>query len=120
MKATGAEIKQFWDEWPPGADWYNDDAPLEVYLCSDNGDKLLLKLDAKYDLSDFGLLCWQGGSGKKVPKDPPMRGCLDVSFESWFKFWKKNKTTTSFSVLVNNNEVDAFKAIMKDHGWKVS
>lgn len=118
MKATGAEIKQFWDEWPPGEHWYNDGSELDVY--SGDEQRFLLVPEVKYDLTHFGILVWQGPGGLEIPKDAPMRGSLDVSFESWFKFWKKNKTTTSFSVIVNNNEVDAFKAIMKDHDWKVA
>lgn len=118
MKATGAEIKQFWDEWPPGERWYNDDSELDVY--SGDEQRFLLVPEVKYDLAHFGILVWQGPDGLEIPKDPPMRGSLDVSFESWFKHWKKGKISTSFSVLVKNEDVEAFQALAKQHGWKVA
>jgi hypothetical protein len=80
----------------------------------------LLEADQKYDLSDFGFLIWQGLADMKIPKDAPMNGCQDVSFEKWFKHWKKVKTSASFSVTVNNDQIDGFHEIAKKNGWKVS
>ena len=118
MKATGADIKQFWDEWPPGEHWYNDDAPLNVYEHGDDSKPCALELDQKYELGDFGVLAWQGPEGMEIPRDAPIRGEDYVSFERWFKHWKKGRTSTTLTVEVKNEDVVRFKEILEQNGWK--
>jgi len=115
MKALGAEIRAFWDAWPPGDNWYNDDAALEVY--GESG-ALLLEADEKYELPDFGNIVWQGQG--KPPRDPPAKGEQYVSFESWFRLWKKSLTTKTFVITVPSEAADEFEALCKQRGWKTS
>lgn len=57
MKATGAQIKEFFENGWPGDDWYWDDNNIEIE--SGQGD-FVLKLTQEYDLDDLGCLYWQG------------------------------------------------------------
>jgi hypothetical protein len=116
MKATGAEIKEFWDAWPPGSHWYADDGRA-VY----DGDTFLLEPDEKYHLDEFGVIIFDdhAAKGHRPSSGPPASGEDFVPFEKWFKFWKKTRTMTPMGVVVPNADVDTFKALCKEHGWKV-
>ena len=104
MKASGRDIKDFWDNgWPRG--FYNDDSELSV---EDDDGVLALDLDEKYDLSKFGILVPEsaqttGGYPEKV-----------VSFEQAFRKWYKGKTTATIIVSVPKQlEAEARRRIQK-------
>ncbi len=109
MKATGAEITEFWKEWPPGDDWYIDDG----FDVLDEHDQPLLDPKKKYDVSDLGVLVWQG----KGPSPAGLGGVVPV--QTVFAKWRKARTHQTFTVSVPNEAVDEFKALCERRGWKV-
>lgn len=110
MKATGAEITEFWREWPPGDDWYIDDG-IEV---TDEHDRPLLDPEKKYDVQDLGVLIWQG-------QEPGPKGSEEgVPVERVFAKWRKARTSQTLVVTVPNEAVDEFKALCKQRGWRVA
>ena len=118
MKATGAEIKEFWDEWPPGRDWF-----IEEEECGDSNN-WLLDANKKYDLNEvLGVLYWQGG-GDAVPSDHPMfkytEGHNIVPTSVFFRTWKKTRTEITLVVTVPKAEGDELKALCKQRKWKVT
>ena len=72
MKATGAEIWAFYQEWPPGGNWYHDEY-AEPIVDDDAGETCVLKPTAKYDLADFGVMVWQGGDAAPTEVRTPSR-----------------------------------------------
>lgn len=108
MKATGAEITQFWAEWPAGEDWYCDFGGLDVV---DDHDQPLLDPEKKYNVEDLGALIWQGEGG-------PPDGEDTVPATTIFARWRKSRTTQTFFVNVPNADADEFKALCKQRGWK--
>ena len=70
MKATGAEIKEFYvNNWPKG--YYHEDC----YLLEDDNGNWILPLDKEYDLADMGYLV------------PETQGDC-IPFEQAFLVWK--------------------------------
>lgn len=108
-KATGAELQAFYEEWPPGDDWYNDDTNIETH--SETGDWILDPL-TKYDLDDFGTINWQGDRHKD-------RDERCINFGSWFTKWKKQRNTSTVVVTVSNDDLADLLAICKERKWKV-
>ncbi|MEQ1494449.1 MAG: hypothetical protein ABL912_01635 [Novosphingobium sp.] len=117
MKATGAEILQFWNEWPPGDDWYWDDID-ESYQNPDDGS-LIVDHDKKYDLDGFGIMVWQGGSGSSPTMEAPVRGELCVETAAWFRHWRRVRKERSVVFIVPIDAVDEVKKIAAERGWKV-
>jgi hypothetical protein len=113
MKATGAEIWNFWmNGWPQN--WYND---AEIEVESPEGD-CLLEMDQEYDLRSFGYICWPGTMG--FPRDEaPAHGKDTVPFAKWFSFWKRGRTTVTFAVTMPRKDEAAFREFCLGHGWKV-
>lgn len=108
-KATGAELQSFYEEWPPGDDWYNDDTSIETH--SEAGD-WMLDPRTRYDLDDFGTINWQGDH-RKTPND----NC--INFGAWFKKWKKQRSTSMAVVTVQKDDLADLLAICKDRKWTV-
>ena len=110
MKATGAEITQFWQEWPLGPNWYVEESEIEV---EGSEGAMLLDPGTKYDLAQFGVFCWQGTT-------PPAGGVPDpISFQSEFKAWRKKRTTARVVVEVPTDQLAELKAWAKAHRGKV-
>lgn len=116
MKALGAEIKQFWDEWPPGDSWYLDELDMDTPIEATDGTCLLM-LDEKYDLDGFGVITWQGSGDP--PKEAPVRGDHYVPFGTWFRVWKKSRTSKAFFVTVPNADVEEFRRLCAERRWKL-
>ena len=117
MKATGQDIIDFFNEWPPGKDVFYEDVPFTEnaagVLCETNdfGDAgALVDPTGVYEW-DAGYLGWQGHGASPVG--------FDDDFNRVFKKWKKTKTTTTFAVEIPNEGIDAFKAASKASGWKI-
>lgn len=119
MKAIGAEILEFYREWPPGDSWYLDDYENGIEEGEGENGKVLVDAGTMYDLSIFGTIFWQGEDAD-LPKNAPARGNDAVGFEAWFKHWKKSRTTTSVLIEVPKEKLEAFLALMKAGGFKVS
>ena len=127
MKATGAEIWAFYVAWPPGDDWYHDDYSTAI-TDDGTGEDCVLDLKEKYELSEFGNVCWQG-YGKAVPEDlmavakkhgDLMGGNVWIPFEWWFRRWKGEQATETFVVTVKKEDVEAFRELCKQHKWKIA
>ena len=85
---TGAEIKVFCAEWPPGRDWVLCDADMGFEVDDKIGWSSSLKDDKLYKLSALGDTEWDGLGDP--PDEPPHNGELDVSLWTWFEFWMEN------------------------------
>lgn len=110
MKATGAEITEFWREWPPGDDWYVEEAVLEVFA---EDDRPLLEPTKKYDVADLGFLYWQG-------QGPIPRGAEEgIPTAREFTKWRKARMSKTFAVDVPVASVTEFRALCKQHGWRL-
>jgi len=114
VKATGAEILDFYTNHWPGDDWYIDDYAIDP--AGEEGKPL--NSGERYDLQDFGFICWQGKGDP--PMKAPVRGSDSIEFEKWFMFWKKKQTTMSFAITIPNEDEATLKAVCKEHKWKVS
>jgi len=111
MKATGLELKQFYQDWPPGEDFYIDGSGFE-----DENGNWILEPDEVYEIKHLGVLGWQGKGGWK---DEPKDECL-YTLEYWFEKWKVGHVDTILYVTLPDNEVEAFRILCAQHGWKVS
>lgn len=117
MKAKGADIIEFWKEWPPGEDVYIDEADFveepdgTLYTTTDGFTPgARVEPSGKYDVS--GYLGWQG------------KGAAPAGFVSdlaaVFRRWLKAKTETTFAVTVPKGQEEALKAACAANGWKVT
>jgi hypothetical protein len=119
MKARGSDLIEFFKSWPPGDDVYHDETPFSedgegvLRLVDDvgNPDGDVVEPGQKYDF-DYGCLGWQGKTAEPAG--------FDDDFPRVFRKWVKARTTSSFGVDVPKDQVDAFKALMKERGWKVT
>ena len=103
MKATGAEIKDFYDNgWPEG--YYVEDVELE-YI--GNQDEWLLEPGTKYDLKLMGMLC-----PNEIPQGVHYSE-ISISFESAFKAWRKKSTTVTFGVTIPKEQEAALRDFVK-------
>ena len=128
MKVNGNLLMAFYQEWPFGSDWYQEEANQECYGGPE--DELLLIPTQSYDLDDtLGNIRYQGDvhnikptlNGKLVAvsqeggyREP------ELNLQAYFKAWNKDRTTTDAVVTVPKGDLDAFKALCKEHGWKVT
>ena len=78
--ATGAEIKDFWDNgWP--VDCYHDDSEYEI---EDENGNWTLQDDEKYELALLGSIIQRGGDSSRDERT--------MSFEQAFNEWKRVKS----------------------------
>lgn len=120
MKVLGADLIEFFKTWPLGKDVYHDESPFAMdaqgvlRLTDDvgNPDGDAVEPDKKYNF-DYGTLGWQG-----LLTNPPTSFSDD--FAAVFRKWVKARTTASFGVAIPKDQVDAFKALMKERGWKIT
>lgn len=130
MKFTGAQIKQFWDAWPMGKDWYHDGAEISFEAESSSGDSYAWALEpaGKYDSNHLGGIFWQGeftcapsrlelGEGVSVPVDVDSGS---VEFGRALSAWLKAQKVAVVVVEVHKEQLDEFKAVCKTRGWKVT
>lgn len=130
MKATGAEIWAFYQEWPPGDSWYHDDY-VEPIVDDGKGETCVLDLAKKYTVEDFGVMVWQGGVGKKPEADERAAALrigsysesgpsasAHIPFEWWFKRWKKSETSAQVVLVCPNEKIEALRAFCAEQGIK--
>ena len=104
MKALGAEIWDFWhNAWPEG--YYSDDCSIEIE--DDNGG-CLLDPGAKYNLSEFGVICKEDTSLMEAE-----------SFSKFFLAWKKKQTTVTLVIEVPKAKIEEIKLHLAEAGVKV-
>ena len=104
MKALGAEIKDFYDNhFPEG--YYHDDG-IEMH---DGDGRWLLKDEEKYDLGELGVIVPNDGN---YPADA-------ASFESFFRKWKKSRTTVTMVIEVKKEKAEELKKLLEGANVKV-
>jgi hypothetical protein len=108
MKATGLELRQFYQEWPPGSDRYVEEGEFD-----DEHGTWLLDDAATYEVGKMGTLGWQGG-WHNAPNDARF-----YTIEYWFRKWKGEKITTPFSVVVPDDEIETFRALCEERNWRI-
>ncbi len=115
MKATGAEIKDFWSNyWPYNLeDWYYE--PCDGGYIDDEEGNFILEVDKFYDTDDFGDLIWQGPEKCPCPeKDGYM------TFSRAFKRYKKISGRFICSLSVPKTDKGILEEIVKNHsGWSM-
>lgn len=119
MKTIGADILEFFATWPPGDDVFHDDTPFSedehgVLRTVDeygNPNGVAVEPGETYNF-DYGTLGWQGKGAQLAS--------FDEDFPRVYRKWLKARTTATFAVDVPKDQVDAFKALMKERGWKVT
>lgn len=98
MKATGAEIKAFFDsEWPAGH--YYDDSEVDPEDLID---------EEMYDTARLGYI--MNGEDPSWDGEP-----VSVAFRRW----KKKQTHAMLVVEIPVAYVDAFHLVCRQQGWKV-
>jgi len=120
VKIRGADLIRFFKEWPPGEGGYYDDCP--VTEAESGGLRWIEDLDGfDYETAPrvepdktytvkYGEIGWQGQGS------PPAGWTDDLTL--WLRRWLKAQTTTSLAVDVPNGEVEAFRALCRERGWK--
>lgn len=130
MKFIGAQIKQFWDAWPMGKDWYHDGAEISFEDESPSGDSYAWALEpaSKYDSTLLGGIFWQGGFNdvpSRVDLGEGVSVAVDVDsgsvdFGRALSAWLKAQKVAVVVVEVHKEQLDEFKALCKARGWKVA
>lgn len=108
VKTTGAEFKRFYNDpefWPDGA-WHEDEC------VSINGEDWSGS-DSYNDVPDDATVRLEDGIVLGLPNDE------DPSLETYFKRWRKKRTTVSFVVECDKNQVETVKAVIKSAGGRV-
>lgn len=115
MKASGADIQRFWEEWPPGDDWFLDDYDATIRIDPDGDGEFGLDLEQTYELLDMGPISYQGSAAQA-----PQETC--IAFEAWFKKWKKNNAgTVALVVTLPKEDVPDLRSFAGMHrGWQIS
>lgn len=109
MKATGAEIVEFFNTGWPGDDWYCEDEELVVF---DESGQLALDPGARYNLGQLGYVQWQGDG--EAPE-----ALYNHSVEWWFLRWKRQRSFAILAVEVPKGDLDEAKRLCAEHGWRV-
>ena len=102
MKALGIEIKQFWNdpnfEFPKGeVEWDSDDFDIDFDELNDN---------EKYNLAELGWYNYINYDSY-------------ISFESAFKLWKRQQTTTTILIEVEKSKIDEVMSLLKNKFGKI-
>jgi len=109
IKTTGAEFKRFYSDdtaWPDGV-WHDDEC---VHVDGEEWDHpegyKAIPDAAKVEVSTGGIY--------GLPNDK------EISFEGYFKRWRKRQTTAMFLIECDLAKVDEVKAVVKAAGGKVA
>ena len=108
MKATGAQIKDFWDNgWPDN--YYYEPEGMEV-VDGENG-KFILELEKEYDLSVFGYL---------VLHEEKDQFADWIHFEDAYARYSKTQVGIDvYAVKVPKSYFDAFKLFIQQINGKI-
>ena len=106
MNATGAEIKEFWENGFPETH-YHDDSDIEIDDISTG--EFALEPTEKYDLSRMGYL-YKHNAAAYEP---------DMSFQQAFLKWRKARTTAVLVVEVAKEKEADLRAAIEAAGGKV-
>lgn len=120
---TGSQIKQFYDAWPMGDDWYHDGCCVEFF---DKDGNFVQALDQEYYGYELGEVCWQGD--RPAPKllwfgdysirvEESFSGSID--FQTVLKAWLYQQTYVRTIVDVPKAEVQEFLQMCESRGWRV-
>jgi hypothetical protein len=106
VKTTGAEFKRFYADdtiWPDDV-WHED----EVVIAA--GEEWSLTGEPYENIPDAAIVRIDGGGIFGLPDDK------EVSFEGYFKAWRKRQATVSFLVECDKAKLDELKAMIKTAG----
>lgn len=118
LRIKGADLIAWWKEWPPGEDYYVEDFPFVggeqggVYEEVDCAPASPVDPAKTYTI-DGGILIWQG-------KGDPPGDVHSYDVEPAIRRWLKARTSRTFAVEVGLSDVEAFRAVCAERGWKVS
>lgn len=108
IKTTGAEFKRFYSDattWPDDV-WHDDEC---VHVNGGEWDHpegyKAIPDAAKVEVSDGGIYGLPNGK--------------EISFEGYFRQWRKNQTTSFIAVECHKDSLDSVKAAIKAAGGKV-
>lgn len=109
-KTTGAEFKRFYADakyWPEGGDvWHEEE---EVTVSGQQVEEYSLDVDK---MADSDIITIAGGVVFGVSTGD------DISFETYFKRWRKEQTTVSLVVECDKAKLDAVKDAIKAAGGR--
>ena len=108
VKTTGAEFKLFYDDdawWAFGMLHEDEKITINGLPCDDNVDFLTIPDDAVVTVS--------GGVMLFMPNDE------DVTFEKYFKRWRKKQSKVSIVIECDKDAVEAIKAAVKAVGGRI-
>jgi len=101
VKIKGNELQAFMNEAWPGDDWYWDHELFEDP-----------EPDVEYDTDEIGPVQYQGSD-----IDPTNGDGYDLA--TLIRRWRRNRDYDVVTVLVPKGNGDAFKALMKQSGYKL-
>lgn len=110
MKILGADIAAFFEsEWPE--DYYVDDSNKtvingKIFADDDTSESNPLLLDEKYELRDFGELCFYSETGPTLA--------------SFYGKWKKAQTTVTMIVKAPKEKEQDIREFLNTVGAKVA
>jgi len=106
MKATGAEIKEFWENGFPETHYHEDP---EIEIVDQNTGDFILDPNDKYDLGSLGYLVPpSSNSGHRV-----------MPFQAAFLKWRKARTTAVLVVEVAKEKEADLRAAIEAAGGRV-
>lgn len=112
VKTTGLEFKAFYNDkafWPEETEdsyvYYED---VEISINGVDDDDFHIET-----IQDSDVIVLDGGCVFGLPGDKEM------SFEGYFKKWRKAQKETSFVVTCGKDDVERIKAMIKAAGGKV-
>jgi hypothetical protein len=116
-KTTVAEFRDFYNDpvvWVNEA-WYED---LAITVCGSPVDDDVDWSNPPASMPLSSPMTISGGVLLR-PKTKGLSQCDGLDMEREFKRWRKAKTSTTVSITVPNEKLDALKAFVKDLGGKV-
>ena len=125
---SGADLIDFWREWPLDENWYADcgsveDTPDGVALEDpETGLRVAVDPKSKYDLDVIGCITWQGGEcpgqvmvcGKTIRTDSKT-----LSTESVFRAWKRAQTHKTMTVEIPIAAEQELREAVRDLGGRI-
>lgn len=114
MKITFAEFKAWHEEaWPEGYIWVGESAMPDGrdFYAEDGGLNPDISPSEVVNLDDL-----EGLELEDRSRDAP----TELDLAQLVRAWRKRRNRTPVVVSVPNAEVDAFKAICAERGWKVT